>query len=243
MTLKIKTENCDEIIDLEQWFKYAPPQGGENHWHDGKSAKEIAKYFLNDSNIIPKEILDVIKEILPAANGVWEGIPEKVTRIDNFRGGQRHHDLLIISDSNNSLVIGIEAKAGEKLSNYVSIERDNTKKLSESSNKKKRINMLRTAIFGDTGIDENLIRYQLFTATVGTIEDAMKKEYNKALLIVLSFTNDEISKKDVENYIKILGYNGNDGIGPYKLFGYQNIEFFIKYLSVCNEINHTIKII
>ncbi|GHU13718.1 hypothetical protein AGMMS50225_24210 [Betaproteobacteria bacterium] len=39
-----------EITNLEEWFNYCPPKKGLEQWVDNRSAKEMAKFWLNQEN-------------------------------------------------------------------------------------------------------------------------------------------------------------------------------------------------
>jgi hypothetical protein len=36
---------------LEEWFNHCPPKKGKEHWVDGRSAKEMAKFWLDDKKV------------------------------------------------------------------------------------------------------------------------------------------------------------------------------------------------
>lgn len=40
----IRNQARQSINSLDEWFQYAPPAKGENHWKDGRSAKELEKH-------------------------------------------------------------------------------------------------------------------------------------------------------------------------------------------------------
>lgn len=39
----------NEIRSVDDWFKVAPPKGKDKQWKDGYSAKELAKYIVEEN--------------------------------------------------------------------------------------------------------------------------------------------------------------------------------------------------
>jgi hypothetical protein len=94
----IQNRNGKYIRSVKSWFRFAPPQRREFHWKDGRSAKELAKAWLRTGKPnIPKDIAKLFESHPLTANFFPEvGIPEYVTRLDNFKGEHRNHDLILI---------------------------------------------------------------------------------------------------------------------------------------------------
>lgn len=164
---KVKN-NKIEIHSVDQdWFRLAPPEGGLKQWVDLHSAKELAKYFIHSGGFVPKEIDDYLSQI-GADETPFVAEPEKITSLckDGFgANGPRHHDLLMW---NHQMVVGLEAKATETLDQYV------TEKVkgNMSNNQKLRYPGLCKRLLGKEFEECSDIRYQLLSATAGTLIEA-----------------------------------------------------------------------
>ena len=103
-------KNNKNINSLEDWFEFAAPTK-EDHWKDGRSAKELAKYILSGNGYLPQEIKDILLQIGCSQDKIFKGEPEKITSLKVGRGTGRHHDLLL--EQEKEIVVGIEAKAND----------------------------------------------------------------------------------------------------------------------------------
>ena len=189
MEIKI-IKNGREIINDNLWFDVAPPKDRKRQWKNGRSAKELAR-FATDSSF--KEF---IKKILKDA-GIKEQDfhcePEAKTSFGKGmgKGGPRNHDLLMIGDN---CVIGIEAKVSESFGNAVKKEWEDYKKV------KRITGLLNYFSKNYTLLDSpEKIPYQLLTATVGTVLEAIRKGKKKAIVLVLVFTGNVEKEKDYSN--------------------------------------------
>ena len=230
----IRCKDLDETNKIDciyQWFEKCPPQGKLKHWKDGRSAKETAKHWLLT---IPQPFKDILKSF----NITYKTCsPEYVTKLDNYRGNARNHDLLILGETqhNEKIVIAIESKVdesfGETISNTI---KEAEKRISEipSSNGLNRIKDLRLAIFGQEKIDQLDLMYQLLTALAGTIAEAKKQKSKKAIFIVQTFVSKEINKikheknqQDLDDFIKYFtlgkycSINEGEILGPLRIIG------------------------
>ena len=87
---------------------------------------------------------------------------------------------------NSNIVVGIEGKADEPLgSQLIGDALENA-----GDNKKQRINGMIQMLFGDSPKNHKSIRYQLVTASVATLLEATKKNFKKAVLMVIVFKKD-----------------------------------------------------
>lgn len=80
-------------------------------------------------------------------------------------------------------------------------------------------------------------RYQLLTATVGTLIEAEKVHANKAILLIISFVNNTLNQKKVENNKMDIQYFVNSiskysNCEKYNLSGYRNIDFYLKCIDI-----------
>ena len=207
---KLKKKEEHEIIDEKTWFDYAPPEGGEKQWVPLHSALEFAKYCTKNYNHVPHEINKILDD-LKIDSVSFEAEPEATTSLakDGFgKAGPRHHDLLMWKD--NEIVVGIEAKATETLDKYVtdvfaSLKAKN-KNNQLTDNQEKRYPGLCERILGMKLEDCCNIRYQLLSATAGTLIEAKRHHTNKAAVIVILFEScltTEEHIKETEQDIKV----------------------------------------
>jgi len=243
------------------WFNIAPPEKGAEHWKDGRSAKELAKYFTAEGGT---RIPTAIKELLETYGVKDEQFicyPEHETKFDDFKGNGRKHDLLMV---HKDIIIGIEAKAGEELGRTIQneIERANNAAQLRSSGKTNlpdRIKGLAKSIFDDDNLLQiHNLRYQLLHATAGTLCEARERGVSRAVLLILNFkpyvkTNVrkvyfKENEMAIENYIKMLDklYKAKQ---PYKIAypnkecypskkTYPEIEFSIEEITI--QIPHSV---
>lgn len=197
----------NEIRSVDDWFKVAPPKGKDKQWKDGYSAKELAKYIVEENhNRMPAEIREVIKSA-EIEDDFYCWVPEYITGLPG-RGGGRNHDLAIIS---NSAFIGVEAKVnepyGDKIGEWLGKGGENGK------NREKRLNALYRIITGNDDVKKvsnyKELRYQLFSGLAGTIIEAKKQGKKKAVFLVIDFLIDcdeenEQNRKDFEEFCKAL---------------------------------------
>lgn len=178
-----------EIIrTLDEWFKLAPPARGKEHWKDGRSAKELAKAWMGSlSAQMPAELKDLLLSHLDTRDFVpaW-AIPEYKTKLDHLRGSGRHHDLVVMGETNAlKTLISIEAKVdepfGERIAAYLSRSIRNNPRSQVPS----RIDNLSRAIFGSQNI--GVLRYQLLYAVAATLIEAKNRAAAMAAFIVHEF--------------------------------------------------------
>lgn len=175
--------NSNGVSTLDDWFRAFPPTGGEVQWKDGRSAKELAKYFINTLPQVPTELEDLLAHFTDS-NASFDWLAEEET---NFAahglglGEGRNHDAVLW---NEELFVGIEAKADEPFGSlYLDAEY-----AAASQNKKGRIEGLSRMIFGkDLPEDSAHLRYQLLTATGAVLLEAKERGLSKALFVVLEF--------------------------------------------------------
>lgn len=105
--------NGEIIVTIDEWAKIAKPE----HWVDGYSAKETAKFWLQQKEF-PQEILNRLKYIEGIENFNADILtPELQTTFDKYRNG-RNHDVGVYGKSGNKKIfIGIESKVAEPFDN------------------------------------------------------------------------------------------------------------------------------
>ncbi|MBE6727849.1 MAG: hypothetical protein E7562_04285 [Ruminococcaceae bacterium] len=207
MKLKKHSKN---IVDVDSWYNECPPKKGEKQWADGRSAKELAKYITKSLPNVPAEIEKAINTIVPAdAEFDWDA--EYVTSLPGYGEG-RNHDAILFNDD---IVITIEAKADETLGDFIGEEIKNA-----SVNKLYRISNLLEYIFKGGFKNYQNLRYQLLTASVGTLLEAQKNDCDTAVLIVLVFksngkvTEEKVASnhRDVEAFLNATGAYEENGL-------------------------------
>lgn len=192
--LVIMAPTGESIVSVDDWFAKAPPMRGEAHWKDDRSAKELARaWFRSGRASVPAELYHALAERFGGFE-VTVAKPEHVTRFDAFPGGARNHDLLLLLRRGaEQVVVGIEGKAGESLDATVIAKyeramrgRDDgaTTKLPE------RVLGLVEGLFGKrlgehVGLGE--VRYQLLTASAGTLVEAKAHGASSAVVLIHEF--------------------------------------------------------
>jgi hypothetical protein len=220
------------INGIDGW---TPPAKGDKHWKDGRSAKELAKaWFRNGSPQIPDELHQILTNHPSTKNfNIEYGIPELETKLDNYKGKGRNHDLIIVGESNAiRTIISIEAKVDEEFGKVISKYIGESSK-NEHSKVPNRIKGLSRAVFGDK--DTSTLRYQLLHSVAGTLIEAKNREAGQAILIIHEFvpetgkSNDaRRNERDLETFIRILTdekeyIKVGKLIGPIKVLGGEKV--------------------
>lgn len=233
-------KNCGngQITNLDTWFKFAPPMGGDKQWKDGRSAKELARFLTQDYPNVPNILSEVLNQFTSdEAEFTWAGEHEtSFAKHGLGRGTGRNHDAILF---NNDIFVGIEAKADEPFGDkYLGEEFENA-----SDNKKKRILGLSTMIFGDEVEKHTDLRYQLLTACGGTLLEAKEKGTPHALVLILVFKkegfysqeNDSNNQQDLNTFLAEAGASLLEN-GCYAVptsFGKQNgIDLYLKKIDI-----------
>jgi hypothetical protein len=233
-------EIINKITNENEWRAVFPPKGGKKQWKTNHSALEFAKKVLCAD--FETDIKDnILNQLSNNTNfKIIEAIPEHITKIDNYRGGQRNHDMVLMAqnDNNEKIAICFEAKVKESFDITV------TKKWQEGSKPnskiRDRIKDIWKSISKLDWEDNTLniigeIRYQLLTGIIGTIKYAEEKEINKCVFCIYQMyisDNDKypsLHEKEVNDLMKILNLKPkNNFLG---LITYKNIECYILFLK------------
>ncbi len=225
-----------EIKNIYEWYAKAGPKNRETQWIKNHSALEFAKLVLDNSfeNDIKENILNKISN----NQNIVFAIPEQITRLDEYNGGQRNHDLILYAENETEkIAICFEAKVNEDFDVILSKKwKEGYKK---NSNIHNRIRNIIDSIWQKSQIENyNDLRYQLLTGLFGTIKFAEKLNIKKCVFCIYQIQVDEKTKiKKTENEIqKLLDcFNISDKVqdnslsGPFKTKN--NIEFYISYLK------------
>jgi hypothetical protein len=125
-------------------------------------------------------------------------IPEFVTRLDEFRGEHRNHDLIVVGEAERGrTLIAVEAKADEAFGPTVGAQLASGRK-KEGSRIPDRVFALVETVFGpgevnSSGVSERIarLRYQLITALVGTLIEARQQGADQAVFLVHEFVSED----------------------------------------------------
>ena len=232
MTINI-SKNGKAITSLDSWFELAPPRGKDKQWKDGYSAKEFARYVCSNSYAFESHMEAILKQTGADLICDFDGIPEATSDLGDGKNNNRKPDLLLIGDK---CIVSIEAKVKESFGSTVLSAK---KRL---VTKDERPNYLTKYLFGDktpTDIIDSL-RYQLLTATVGTIEHAKKVGKSKAYMLVLEF-KEIISNKETSNDKAFKAFCNALSIQPGGFISCKGITCWINKKTV--QIDHTYRLL
>lgn len=203
------------ITSLFDWETYAGPKS-KSHWVDGRSAKEVARAWLASGPELPHEVLAALAAH-PRFGAVveWLAEPEAKLRFDNFPGEPRNSDLAIhVRDLAGRYLIAVEAKADESYGETVAETIAAAKARLQNnprSNGLKRVQQLTDALFGPNapgGAGILDLRYQLLTASAGSLCEAVRKRYSRAVLLIHEFvtvkTKDEYHVRNTHDLLKFM---------------------------------------
>lgn len=225
--MKIVISKTKIIRSVKDWQCIAPPKDVKKQWKDGRSAKELARFVTGDS-FIPW--IEAILSQIGIKESYFSAEPEAETSfkrnpIDMGTHGPRNHDLLM---TGSKCVIGVEAKVSEDFGKTIEKEWLQSNK---GENKKKRILGLVEFI---TGIKydsvENLpksikkLRYQLFTATTGTIKAALDKGLKQAVFLIIVFDGDVSKEASYKNNINNNESDYNDFVNAFFKNGFITVQ-------------------
>jgi hypothetical protein len=195
--LIIQSQSGISIRTLQDWHVHAPPKDPVLHWKDGRSAKELARAWCGGgSPAMPHDLAELL-DSHPATAGFTPelAIPERVTRLDDFRGEHRNQDLVVIGMRGvERVVLGIEAKADEPLGSRVGEIRSGNPR----SQRLARLDLLARQILGrpaDTTLAH--LRYQLLTGIAGALIEARQRHAALAVFLVHVFHSPGMSSTKV----------------------------------------------
>jgi hypothetical protein len=165
------------IRSVSEWGVLAKP-ASPVHWQDGRSAKELAKAWIDGSG--PAALAKLLAtDARTAELRIVKATAEAQTAFDSLPGGRRNHDLLIEGHAaGGPTVVGLEGKAdesfGETLDGFGRAARRRAES-GETTNAPQRLDGLLADIAGTTleaRPELGRLRYQLFTGVAGTLAAA-----------------------------------------------------------------------
>ena len=225
-----------EIKNIFEWYSKAGPKDKETQWKENHSALEFAKLVLDNS--FEKDIKDNILNKISSNQNIIFAIPEQITRLDEYKGGQRNHDLSLYSENDTEkIAVCFEAKVNEDFDKYV-------KEKWEEGNKKgskihDRIKNIINSLWQTSNIETYKdIKYQLLTGLFGTIKFAEQVHAKKCVFCIYQIVIDEktkIEKNEFEIQKLLDSFNIKEKVMSNSLYGpvktENNIEFYISYLT------------
>lgn len=243
------------INSLDEWKKLCPPEGKDRQWQDGRSAKELAKEWINNKG----QYLEILLGAFDEFKGINFEIvsPEFESKFDEYKGKGRQHDLLILANDNSGQVlISVEAKVdeqfGERIKDYY-LQKITDRINGIPTNAPDRIEGLLHSIFG-ANFDKRVfnLRYQLLHSIAGTVAEAKKREVKKAVLVINTFRSKDDNKfnhnkhqrnmRDLDEFIKQLSNNkmieikNNNLIGPFNTMDSDYFSSNIKLYVIKTEV-------
>ena len=198
-----------EINRIEDWYYKAGPKDKDSQWKDDYSAKEFAKLWFTKSEDlkVPNEIRELVERNFGKFDVLF-AFPEHVTKLDGFSGGHRNHDMFSFCKKQNGedFVICMEAKVAEPLDMTIG-EKIKSVEKKDSSKIPLRIKGMQNMLNMENKNIDNL-RYQLFTGTVGTINECKKYNNIDGLFLILQIMpkrneNEKISSNlsDIKSFL------------------------------------------
>lgn len=194
------TKEC-EIHNLDEWFTFCPPEGKEAHWKDGRSAKEMAKFWLN------KNHCEKFKKFIRP-------------KFDSFKK-PRQHDLLI-SEKNNKTIITVEGKVDEPFGNGLfgeNFKKTIDEKISNNNSKSldRMINLYQNYFKNNCAVLS--IMYQLTYWFAGSLHDAIKFDTENIVMVLHEFRNNtaaaEKLQKNHAEFDKFINFISNESLHDY----------------------------
>lgn len=165
------------IRSVDEWGLLAKPASAV-HWQDGRSAKQLAKAWIDGSG--PAALGKLLaRDARTADFQVKKATAEAQTAFDSLPGGRRNHDLLIVGDAaGGPTIVGLEGKAdesfGETLDGFGRAAKRKADR-GERTNAPQRLERLLADLAGtslEARPELGKLRYQLFSGVAGTLAAA-----------------------------------------------------------------------
>ena len=193
-TIEILDADGHPITDWRGWVR---PKEPVKHWKPGRSAMECARaWFTSPVPVVPAEIRNLL-DSHEKTRGLHlvSGRPERVTSLPGSTREGRNHDLALVGGGGTEMVtVCIEAKADESFGN-TTVGSYFKQKQGTTSGVPARIDALLDLLVGrgtnPTSAPWGDIRYQLLTATAGTLLQAIEDGSSIAVFVVHEFHTTE----------------------------------------------------
>ena len=200
-------KNGQFIQSVDDWFRHAPPKGGADQWRDGRSAKELARAWVESGSVsLPDELVALLASHPDTRSAVLEsGEPEARIAFDRRRGEVRNADLAVRAVLDNApLAITIEAKADEPFDQLVpDTLADALDRLLERGRGAgiDRVRDLATSLLPRPCgrlPPLRLLRYQLLTAVAGSLAWARQLDAPRGVLVIHEFQTSQTSMRNLQ---------------------------------------------
>ena len=226
----------NEIKNLDDWFKFCPPEGKEKQWVDLRSAKEMAKFWTTYDGHYSESYLEDFKAFIGKSIKDFEIdyiVPEYVSKFDNF-GKSRQHDLLI-TETNNNAIITVEGKADEPFGNIYFGEKfketiDEKIKNNDSNALDRIINLFQNYFKSNAKTLE--IMYQLTHWFAGSLVDTKKFKTENFIMVLQEFRSIttkieklEANHNEFEKFIELISEGKYSKIDQRQILGPINNTF------------------
>jgi hypothetical protein len=200
------------ITCLADWQQHAGPKTADQ-WREGRSAFELAYAWCGTgAPAMPEQVLKLL-ESRSETRGmvVRDALPEHQIRFDSHGGEPRNADLAFTGmTSTSKIAVTVEAKADEPFGDTVSrtIEKALERSIGNPRSRGvRRVEDLVRALVPayEDGLPRvESLRYQLLTATAGTLAYAALEEATFGVLLVHEFrtrkTNDTYHARNADDY-------------------------------------------
>ena len=199
MTTFLQDPSGTPIHTLDDWRRLAPPKS-EHHWVEGRSALKLARAWTTTGTpAIPPELAALLDTHPETRNLVPDqAIPELRIRFDTHRGEPRNADLALLGRAGNrTIALSIEAKADEPFGTTVAGTRKAAaRRLTKNPRSAglKRLDDLLLSLLPPRQPAQppaDTLRYQLLTATAGTLAYARQHDADLAVLVIHEFVTDQ----------------------------------------------------
>lgn len=203
------------IRTVEEWFRHAPPAGGELHWREGRSAMELARRW--QPGRVPEEVQRLLEGTKAFVGFVPEsGSAECKTPLDGYGGNTRNHDLVVTGSVQGARVnLDIEGKADETFGQTIDKELVGAEAYllkNPRSKKLARVRELCAAVFNREPAAVGGLRYQLLHAVAAALIRAREDGADRVAFIVHEFRSTGVREvqavanaADLAAFVRALG--------------------------------------
>lgn len=199
------------IQSVKQWEDFAGPKQ-KKQWKPGRSAMETARAWMpgNKPSMPPgiRAILDSCDQTADLRVDVVH--PECQIRFDKFRGEPRNADIAFSGKKGDvTVAVTVECKADEKFGETLHKQYGKAEKAKKQNPASRAVDRIENLCKGLFGIETDLLdevaslRYQLLTATAGTLAYANEEGASVAVLLVHVFkthatSDDKLLRNDTD---------------------------------------------
>lgn len=233
-------KNGHRIKSIKDWRSFAPPKS-KKHWVRGRSAFELARAWCGSgSPRMPQEIRELFESAKETRGLIVEkAFPEYCIKFDSYGGERRNADLAFVGKARlTKIAVTVEAKAdeafGETINKTLSAALERRLRNAKSRGVDRVIDLVQSLLSSHHKGQRHIgwLRYQLFTATAGSLAFAVSEGASVAVLLLHEFitdqTRDELHKRNATDLEEFLNRLAGPTVrqrtfaglaGPYKVPG------------------------